>query len=501
LRLEYEAQAHWPPLAWLARCDGDLVHIQHGSDVEVRADWFGEIAWDGPFKDAGFDLTDIVTGSGARLRGKEMIFVPAGSTVDRLQFWKDGNRVFLSNSLPCLLAAADAEIALAYPQYFEDFKTVVRGLGALKDTLETTRGAVRFGYFDNLVWNGATLEVRAKPCADRQFPDFESYRLFLTKSMAAMVENLSDAARSLPFSPIATLSSGYDSSAVAVLAHAAGTRDAITFHTSRQGDDDRGSALAAALDLNVHTFDREAWRNRPFVEIPFIAGNAHGQDVALSGAEELLKGRVVFTGYYGDSMWKKDRKDLGPTILRKDASGLSLTEYRLWAGFLHAPVPFWGTRQVRQINAISNSPEMKAWDVPGNYSRPVARRIVEETGVERTAFGIAKRAVSVLMWDPANEFMLTPPSFEDYRRHLTTGASAWLRLGRLPPQLKAPFDRGAELLRRRLESAPRPVRGLVRRLPLPEWLTKKRKGALFRHLFPWAIERAKTRYRPPAPAD
>ena len=38
--------------------------------------------------------------------------------------------------------------------------------------------------------------------------------------------------------------------------------------------------------------------------------------------------------------------------MRGDVSGLALTEYRLQAGFLNCPVPFWGARRLDDINRI-----------------------------------------------------------------------------------------------------------------------------------------------------
>ncbi len=72
------------------------------------------------------------------------------------------------------------------------------------------------------------------------------------------------------------------------------------------------------------------------------------------------------TGYNGRKVWNRDNKKRSPDIERGDLSGLSLSEYRLWTGFINWPVPYMGVRQVRDLNAISWSAEMKPWDVPGS---------------------------------------------------------------------------------------------------------------------------------------
>ena len=71
----------------------------------------------------------------------------------------------------------------------------------------------------------------------------------------------------------------------------------------------------------------------------------------------------MLTGFHGDMVWDKHAKALAPDIIRSDQSGLSLTEYRLWTGFLHLPLPFVGVRQIEDIHAISHDPEMAPWDI------------------------------------------------------------------------------------------------------------------------------------------
>ena len=53
--------------------------------MEVCDTWFCEAVWDGDYEAGDFDLTDLVFGSGGRLRDERAIFVSSGTTVDRLQ--------------------------------------------------------------------------------------------------------------------------------------------------------------------------------------------------------------------------------------------------------------------------------------------------------------------------------------------------------------------------------------------------------------------------------
>ena len=182
-------------------------------------------------------------------------------------------------------------------------------------------------------------------------------------------------------------------------------------------------------------------------------------------------------------MWDKYTRALGPDVVRGDQSGLSLTEFRLTAGFLHCPVPFLGVRQIRAINRISRSAELAPWDVPGRYSRPICRRIVEEAGVPRDLFGRAKRAASVLFFE--SQSFLSPGALTDYQAwlsaHRLNGAPSIQR--RLAARVVSPLQQLADA------SAGETMWRVVRRVT--RWA---RHEPRFRWLFPWALARAKQSY-------
>ena len=107
MRFAYALMRDWPPLAWLARCSPTrpVVDVFHGPGVERTAEWFCEAVWAGAYETGGFDHTDVVFGSGGRLRNSTATFVSSGTTVDRLQSLETTDATWVSNSLPCLLAA------------------------------------------------------------------------------------------------------------------------------------------------------------------------------------------------------------------------------------------------------------------------------------------------------------------------------------------------------------------------------------------------------------
>jgi hypothetical protein len=97
-------------------------------------------------------------------------------------------------------------------------------------------------------------------------------------------------------------------------------------------------------------------------------------------------------------------------------SGASMAEFRLRVGFLHLPVPFIAGRRHPDLHRISQDPEMSDWVIGGDYDRPIARRIIEESGVPRGAFARDKRAMALIFsWGP---MFLSAPVKESFGRFL-----------------------------------------------------------------------------------
>jgi hypothetical protein len=153
-----------------------------------------------------------------------------------------------------------------------------------------------------------------------------------------------------------------------------------------------------------------------------------------------------------------------------------MTEFRLSAGFINCAVPFWGARHIHKVVAISRQPAMKPWDVPGDYSRPICRRIVESAGVPRDAFGRRKLAVSVM------ETVLCDSSRPDYGR--------WCARHGIDGEL---MDR---VIRKAIRSLPGGVRHKVGHMFYSDRMPTCRD-----YHFAWALERRGEVYRPRAGAS
>jgi hypothetical protein len=506
-RFEYIQVDRWPVLAWLARCHRgrEVITVFHGSQVETTDDWFCEAAWAAPFGSGDFDMTDIVGGSGGRRREGEVVFVSPASTVDRLQSLETPDGPWISNSLACLMAVSGAQIDESSGRFHRLFRSVVKGVRKYARTIPTSAGPIVLTYFHNLAWNGQRLAPRDKPGVGRDFSSFEKYHAFLQASMRALAGNASDPARRQGYSLLSTASSGYDSSTITVLARDAGATEVLSFDHARRGMDDSGEPLARTLRMQPITVPRTAWRDGAGLpEVPFVASDAHGGDVFFRGAEPVLRNRVLLTGYHGDKLWAKDpHTPVNDEIVRGDQSGLSLTEYRLGIGTIHVPVAFWGVRQLADLLAISNSDAMKPWDVPGDYSRPICRRIVESAGVPREMFGMEKKAAWVLLHH-ADAF-LSPASMPDYIQWVAERRGAWLRKGRIPPPLDPRFDNLDIAFRRtlgRIGAAEPPAwyKTLLRRTGAMRvvWRIGEAPTRLRRHLFAWALDRRRRDYPSPS---
>ena len=499
--LNRQLKPAWPPLAWLAKCvsGSPTAHLSHGSMVEVQESSFCEAVWDAPFEGGGFDRTDIIFGSAGVAREGSFVFVSSGSTVDRLQSISVNGVTWVSNSLPCLLSAVDGSVDVTYDNYYDDFESIIHGLNHYKRTLETSVGRVRLTYFNNLKWDGHELVELPKPAPARDLGTFAEYRRFLESTIEKIAANASSAGRTFPYRLLATLSSGYDSPAVAVLARKAGLHEAISFANSRGGYADDGREIGKTLGINVTLISRDAWRAGALAEVPFIAADAKGEDIHFGGAAKELAGCVLLTAFNGGRVWNRDPRPKDSDIVRGDQSGLALTDYRLSAGFVHVPVPFFGARHAQEIHAIGHHAEMAPFDIGGNYNRPIPRRIIEEAGIPRGRFAVSKKAASMLFFE--RESFLSPDSLRDFTDWLTRHSHEWSTRRKVPPFAAASlFNMSKPLLafasigaRCLIAVAPPTQKWKVQRLHgrLKE---AQREEYLFRYVFPWAMEKAKSRY-------
>ena len=395
--LDYKVMPQWPVLSWLAVCESgsDRVVVLHGQEVQTRPDWFCEAIWDGPYSEGNLDQTDLIYGSGARSREGHITFVSSGATIDRLQHLERDGLVLVSNSLACLLTISGMDPDPQFRGYIDLFSSIGRGYKRCDRFLPLRGGRAQLVYFQNLEWDGQTLREIPKVVPRRDFSSCEHYVAFLSLSLRRLAANLFSPDRSFAYDWQGSLSRGYDSPTSVALTKQAGLRTALSFHESRPGVRDDGSAIAEALGVEIKVVDRLGWQKQGIWEPPFLCADGQGKEIMLSAAPALLRRRVFVTGNGGDYVWDMNPDSVSTELAHDEYVGLSVTEFRLQHGFIHFPLPYMGMSQVADICRISQSAEMKEWDIGGIYSRPICRRVLEERGVPREAFGQHKTGASV----------------------------------------------------------------------------------------------------------
>jgi len=410
--------ADWPKLAWVAICTegSGEVRIFHGPCVEPNEEWCVEAVWVGPFIDGGFDRTDLVFGTGIRNRHTHVVFVSSGTTLDRLWYCRDAAGWNVSNSLPALLAFGRNGLQEHYRRYPEDLCSVKNGLNRYVRELPLDKGVARLTCFHNLVFDGRTLTEARKPQGVAGFRDFDAYHDFLKNTAAQLGHNLQARERKCNIQPLATISSGYDSSATAIIARVAGCTQAVSFRRARafiKHRSDSGKPTAIALGMFCEEYDRAA-REYPDEEAVWAAlGQPYDLNFTLFRYPEPLT--LLFTGYLGDVVWDRQPHDELATIGRHDPVGAGFGELRLLRGVFHCCVPFWGIRCHADIHAITNAPEMAPWTLGTDYDRPIARRIIETAGVLRGTFA---RRKSAACHDVGLCWPFSPLAQQSFRRFL-----------------------------------------------------------------------------------
>jgi hypothetical protein len=190
-------------------------------------------------------------------------------------------------------------------------------------------------------------------------------------------------------------------------------------HAAADQVDDSGASIARILGLEVTEFSGEACRDASAQCAEEIAAAGDAFDFQFAALEKALPGRVLVSGFNGDSIWDRHHKRPSPQLIRlnEPPTGSSLGEFRLRAGFLHCPVPFLGAVLHPALHAISRSPEMAPWTLHSGYDRPVPRRILEEKGVPRGSFARAK-AGSFKALQPTRGIGFGSAAFEEaFARH------------------------------------------------------------------------------------
>ena len=427
-----DVRAALPPLAWLLEIDGDpgRHRLICGSSVTLSNEAFFEGCWPGDYRAMDFAARPEAFGSGGILQADGWTIVTPSHTLEAVFCCRDGSKLFLSNALPFLLAHRGDSLDPEFSGYHRAFFDIAGGIEHSPIRIPSRRCSEIHGYFfDNLVIDPQLeVHVRPKPISPG-FANFHDYRGYLVRVVEATLANAADPLRPAPYRPLSTISRGYDSATCTAIAREAGCQEAVTLAYARRAfgkiDPDSGEEIAKALGLAVTVLDRDAYLKRSELVTPeaeFISHGLEGTDVNYLAFEPILEHRVLFTGSHGDTMWDMHKAPCA-ALKRGDLSSGSLGEFRRRVDFFHVPLPYVGALRHADVAAISNSPELAPYSIGGDYDRPISRRILEEAGVPRNAFGMSKKATAITFFgfQPG----LTERLTESTRRGLDAFARNW----------------------------------------------------------------------------
>jgi len=475
----------WPKLAWVAVLEHGTARVllRHGSHVELGDGSCVEGVWAGAFEDGGFDRSDLFFGSGIRCRGNRVVFASTSTMLDRLWHCRRGRRIYVANSLPALLACAEISLLDDYQHYAADIATLTKGLHDYKRTIPGRPSNISLTYYRNLEYDGRNLSEVAKPDTTPTFACYADYHAFLVEVANRLGANLRSPSRKHRIAPLATVSSGYDSGAAAAIAREAGCTQtvSITNASSLLPRSDSGQDVAHGLGMACRVYRQTPEAYRREETIWSAAGDPAGLNLTVFGYPEPLC--LLLTGYRGDTAWDSYVMDDCAPLSAPTIAGLSLCEFRLFRGLFHCPVPCWGALHVQQIQTVSLMPEMAPWRLNGDYDRPIPRRILEEAGVPRKAFGLRKKATFAprsFFWPFTTR---CAQSFRDYLRERGYSVP--------PPQAITVLRKAAHLAMLVYSNTPRKLRP---KFADPRTLLAIRAQSL---LFQWANHELKKGYEAP----
>ena len=418
MKLRHKKIHNWPKLAWVAVFSNgsETIDIYHGPMVETSDDWCVEAVWAGEFADGDFDQTDLVFGSGVRCRENRVTFVSSGTMMDRLWYYQDAV-LYVSNSLPAILAIANLSLLDDYSNYTRDMYLMLQRTRTKVHSIPTESGAVFAVYFDNIAYEGHGLNKISKPeDTTLNFASFDDYYRFMVETAKYLYINYTSSKRAYPVRPLGTISSGYDSPASMLFAKKALCEKAVTIKNAASlwRGSDSGADIAKQIGIDCVSYSLVPRTVRH--EKAVWAGVGRPGELNWTQFDFPEPLCLFFTAIHGDAVWDLSHRDLSDPLVRPSFTGLGLCKFRLYKGIFHCVVPFWGIRHAKEIQAISFSEEMKPWILGKRYDRPIARRIIEEAGVKRGTFAVRKKNASgetSFLWPYSSDARV---SFERYLR-------------------------------------------------------------------------------------
>lgn len=429
MKFVFEVVETLPMLAWCMKLESgqSAIKVLHGTGVDRSDAFLYEGCWDGELTAEAMLSSDVCSATGACISGDKVLLACPSNTLVRLYAIRKGSALWFSNSMAFIIEAAADSIREDYAFYQDDISSVIDGLQDSRKSIPLQSGLSIDFYFHCNLEVTKTLDITVLPKKrPAPFADFSAYREFLSERLASLIRNANLPGRVMNFSPLVSISRGYDSVACAVLARQVGCEEAVTMYDPESPSpyEDSGSEIAKMLDMRITEYSRIAYKDSGG-EWEFFAVGTGGEDIFFSPMEKIFAGKIFISGFHGDKIWDKNPSKISDQIIRGDPSGADLEEFRLRVGFIHVAVPFFGCLEHRSIATISKSAEMVKWSVGGDYDRPICRRIAEEAGVVRSSFGQKKRVMSRSFGTRGLEWYLGPASLQEFREYMAHHPPTW----------------------------------------------------------------------------
>lgn len=524
--LSIQIHSSLPALAWLLDWRDGRGVLHCGQGVETREDGWFEGVWAGDFAAWDFDRTADVFGSGGLCRDGRLRLVAPSHGLEPIFLKQDGRQLLASNSLAFLLSYAGSGIDPSCFEYAEIFLGVLEGIDHLCFEVPCLGGRVQVVHHFNIEVDSGGVPRIVEKAASPPLPSYEAYVEHVSGVVTDTFRNACSPERQFRFTPLSTLSKGYDSPACAVFARGAGCDQAVTFESSlnREGSrqhDDNGAEIGRQLGLEVRTYRRELPPGTdPADFAQFFCDGGTGGELFWLAMADALPGRALITGFTGGSLWSLYTTERALHEIN-DCSGRGLGEFRRATGFAHVPLTaIAGTRQT-DVLGISRSPAMAPWAIGNDYDRPIPRRIVEDAGIARQSFGQMKTGNSYRAWYPEHWPDRFREEFRRYREAHPPSAAARLRYGLKLVHLQilrfscerrfvkhlagklTPFGYGRHFIHSGLRALSWMLRQAMRPFNPPPYKMVIRMHPRYTYLLAWATDTAACRYddvRPKPPA-
>jgi hypothetical protein len=426
--INYELSDSIPALAWVAEYESksNCLNVIHGSLVEISTLGLIEGAWGGDFPSFDFHKTAVLSGTGFCHHDDKLFFCSSTDQMCPIFSLEIAGKLHISNSPVFLMVQTGSSPIPSYPYYhFNLLRTYRQGLHCLDGAIPLAQGA------EMRIHICAILIINDKGAVSFQSHDpgpcpksFEDYHSQLLRTVNAVIENSSHRSRKNPMQSVASISAGYDSTACAALARAAGCKLTHTIYDSKSADpyEDSGAKNAESLGMECLQYDRwEYLKSDQSLEAEF-GFNALISTVPLTAMAKDLTGKIYIVGCGGDTLWSEETLPLSSQLAKtwaRGIAGMGQLEFRLRTGYCVFSPIYIGVRHTNALQEILTSEEMKPWSIGGDYDRPLARRIAELAGVPRQQFGMKKAATGHSTMRKGELFSkAASTSYHDFRKRM-----------------------------------------------------------------------------------